>query len=190
MSSLLTTFRLLLFLLRTLENASGYFSLISTIKLLPAMGQSCPQFTHEPSSILYFFGMKRLSQGVKLHRKGDLVLWIVPPRGIFFLSNGSISDKWLPTALRNDFLYFQTSGFQLSLKVGFLYSQVSYFMENDTCCFVILLCYPRKNHKLQHPEINFSLVYFYWNFTNCLYYSFQETTMDKSQGDTWQIDRK
>lgn len=57
-SSLLTTFRLLLSLLRTLENASGYFSLISTIKLLPAMEQSCPQFTHEPSSILYLFGMK------------------------------------------------------------------------------------------------------------------------------------
>lgn len=54
-SSLLATFRLLLSLLRTPAKASGYFCLMSTVKVPPAVEQSCPQFTHEPSSILYFF---------------------------------------------------------------------------------------------------------------------------------------
>lgn len=93
----------------------------------------------------------------------------------FFFSNGSISEKWLPTALQNGFLYSQDSekrlptalrngllysqirGFQLPLEMGFLYSQDPYFME-----WSLLLCLKLwRNHKLQHPEINFSLVYTY-----------------------------
>lgn len=160
MSSLLATFRLLLSLLRTPANASGYFCLISTIKVLPTVEQSYPQFTHEPSSILYFFEWN-----------GCHMVWSCTERGIsfyelclhmasfFFFTNGSISEKWLPTALQNGFLYSQDSEKRLpnALRNGLLYSQDPYFME-----WSLLLCLKLwRNHKLQHPEINFSLVYTY-----------------------------
>lgn len=157
MSSLLATFRLLLSLLRTPANASGYFCLISTIKVLPTVEQSYPQFTHEPSSILYFFEWNGCHTAWSCTERGISFYELCLHMASFFFSNGSISEKWLPTALQNGLLYSQIRGFQLPLEMGFLYSQDPYFME-----WSLLLCLKLlRNHKLQHPEINFSLVYTY-----------------------------
>lgn len=175
MSSLLATFRFLLSLLRTPANASGYFCLISTIKVLPTVEQSYPQFTHEPSSILYFFEWNGCHTAWSCTERGISFYELCVHMASFFFSNGSISEKWFPTALQNGFLYSQDSekrlptalrngllysqirGFQLPLEMGFLYSQDPYFME-----WSLLLCLKLlRNHKLQHPEINFSLVYTY-----------------------------
>lgn len=90
-----------------------------------------------------------------------------------FIPSGIIPDKWFPTVLRNG----------LPLLPGFLFHGDWSLL----CC--LKLCYLRRNNKLEHLEMKFSLVYFYQNFTNCHYYAFQVTTKGKSQSGTWHIDR-
>lgn len=71
-------------LLWSLPNASDYFSHIFTMKLFHTMEQSCPQFTPKASSILYVFGLKKMSNSVIFPRKKNLVLWNVSLHGIFY----------------------------------------------------------------------------------------------------------
>lgn len=138
MSSLLATFRLLLSLLRTPANASGYFCLISTMKVLPTVEQSYPQFTREPSSILYFFEWN-----------GCHTVWSCTERGIsfyelclhmasLFFSQMGASQKngfQLPFKMGSSTPRIQRNGSQLPLEMGCSTPRIL-ISWNGACCFV------------------------------------------------------